>query len=387
MDGKWYSEKSISENATDLMISIIYLTRGNNESETKSLRLKSSWLNRHTKISKGEFAKVHCPSWISKKDDKYVLIKDNADKIKLIFDLYLNGYGVYSLIKELNKRDIKPFTKSKAWKPVFIHRLLQNPAVIGTYENVNPPVKNYYPPIITEDIFYKAIAQREQNVNFKGRKGDKEINIYGGICKCYKCGGNMVKYQCNGGKNKKDIKYDFLICSNSKVGKCQYEFTPFEKFNDSFLKLLNTSDLTSLLFSKTERKDNSEAIRGRLLELGKTIARVSDAVVKSDSPALVTRLTNLEIERKHLEKDYQTEIAAKIGEVDQKKEYQIYIHSASKRLKDNAFRLNFRNLIRKLISEVVVQPDEYTIYFNNKNCVRVVLNKTGFGIEWGKITD
>ena len=384
MDGKWYSEKSISENPTDLMISIIYLTRGNNESETKSVRLKASWLNRHGKISRGEFAKVHCPSCIGKKDGKYVLIKDNADKVKLIFDLYISGLGAATVIQELHKRGIKPFTKTKKWNLVFIHQLLQNPAVIGTYENVGLSVKNYYPACVEESIYYKAINQRKTNNHYLCRTDIKrEVNIYGGICKCAKCGGNMIVYSCKGGKNSKK-HYRFLICSNAKVKLCEYIFTPFEKFNDSFLFVLNTANFSKLLFSgEPETKDNSAAIRGKIIDLEKTISRLSDAIVKSDSPTLVSRLTRLEIERKKLEKDYADEVTNNLSKSDVRADYNDLMDKLNAGLKDNVFRLTLRNLMRKHIEQIKVKSDGYEVFFkDSKDTITVVLNKENFEVNF-----
>jgi DNA invertase Pin-like site-specific DNA recombinase len=389
MDGKWYSEKSISENPTDLMISIIYLTRGNNESETKSLRLKASWLNRHGKISRGEFAKVHCPSWITKKDGKYVLIKENAEKVKLIFDLYISGLGASSLIQELHKRGIKPFTKTKKWNLVFIHELLQNPAVIGTYVNVGLSVKNYYPACVDESTFYKAINQRKTNNHFLCRTDIKrEVNIYGGLCKCAKCGANMTVYSCKGGKNSKK-SYRFLICSNAKVKQCDYIFTPFDKFNVSFLSILEMANFTKILFSgKDSVKDESESIRGKIIELQKTIERVSKAIVKTDSAALVTQLTNLEIERKGLEQAYQEAVAENMSRTDIKADYKDIIDKIKHGMNDNVFRLSLRNLMRKHIAEIIVKHDWYRVNFvNSKEFLNVHLCEENFDVCYWEETE
>jgi DNA invertase Pin-like site-specific DNA recombinase len=389
MDAKWYSEKSINENPTDLMISIIYLTRGNNESETKSVRVKQSWVNKHANIKAGKFSKFHCPSWLTHNGEgtKYSLIETNAATISLIFDLYNGGHGVYSLIQELNKRKVKPFTKSKDWKPVFIHRLLQNPAVIGTNDNVTPPRTNYYPPVVSEATFYKAINQRNGNRNFKGKTGAKEINIFGGICKCWKCGANMVKYTCSS-KGAKPKKYNFLICSQAKVGKCNYAFTPFEKFNDSFLYILKMANFTSFLFaSDPEIPDKSETIRGKIVELQATIDRVTDAIVKTDSAALVSRLKQLELDRKQLDKDYESAKAESFGKTDVKQDYSELMAKLNGSLKDNTFRLRLRNLMRRHLLKIVIESNYYTVYFKfaateMTETIQVVLNDNDFELKY-----
>jgi DNA invertase Pin-like site-specific DNA recombinase/transcriptional regulator NrdR family protein len=375
MDGKWYSEKSVSDNPMDLIVSITYLTRGNNESEVKSERVRKTWIHRHKEMQNGTFFKYHCPSWLNHDGRKYELIKENAKTVKLVFDLYLKGYGVYSLIKELNKRGVKSFTKSGQWKPVFIHQLLQNPAVIGTCDLVTPAVKNYYPAVVSEEIFYKAIAQRQQNSNFKGKAGSKEINIFGGICKCHKCGSNMVKYTCGKG----DKKYNFLICSKAKIGKCKYTFTPFNKFNDSFLSVLNTNNFSKFLNVDKPTKDKSETIRGRIIEMEKTIERVASAIVETDSPSLVTRLKLLEIEKKQLEKDYENEKANNMSKTDSTVDYNEITVRLNEGLKDNEFRAGLRNFIRRNISSIVVKQSGYRVNFaNHPEHITIDLNKDDF---------
>ncbi len=365
MDGKWYSRESVSATPTDLMISIIYLTRGNNESEVKSERVGQSWIRRRNQIKNGEFAKFHCPSWIKHDGTKYELIEESADIIRLIFKLYLTGYGVYSLIRELNKREVKSFTKSGEWNPIFIHHLLQNPAVIGTCETVTPPKTNYYPAVVSEDVFYKAISQRQQNRNFKGKSGAKEINIFGGICKCHKCGGSMVKYTS---ENKKTgVKYNFLICSKARVGKCEYEFTNFNKFSYSFRSVMPLKVFRDLFSPPAEAKDNSEVIRGKIVEIEKTIERVSSAIVETDSQSLVQRLKLLEIERKQLEVNYQNEKSTVAATVDAELNVGVIIASLHTHMKDNEYRLKLRNVIRRNIEKIIVKANSYKVVFKNES--------------------
>ena len=362
-DGKRYSYESVKNNVGELIISITYLTRGNNESETKSIRVKESWKRRHAQVKNNEFAKFPCPSWLRHDGKEYHLIEESAKTIQLIFELYISGLGVYSLVKELNKRRVKPFTKTGKWNSVFIHELLQNTAVIGTYRLVDPPQKNYFPAAISDDLFYKAVAQREKNRHFKGRSGTRQVNIFGGLCKC-NCGASMVKHFS---KSKKGTEYCGLVCSKAKTGECSYEFTNFSKFQDSFNFLWHNEQFKQFALSKTESKveDNTTQIQGKLTALQKTISRVSDAIVKTDSAELVERLQELELQKKLLQKELETETIRVRGAVNSSKTYFSLLANFKAHLKDNDFRFSLRNFLRRVIKSIVCSKNGYTVNFAN----------------------
>jgi len=153
---------------------------------------------------------------------------------------------------------------------------------------------------------------------------------------------------------------------------------------------LNTVNFSKLLFSgEPETKDNSAAIRGKIIDLEKTISRLSDAIVKSDSPTLVSRLTRLEIERKKLEKDYADEVTNNLSKSDVRADYSDLMDKLNAGLKDNVFRLTLRNLMRKHIEQIKVKSDGYEVFFkDSKDTITVVLNKEDFDVnfweEWEK---
>jgi uncharacterized protein (UPF0335 family) len=303
----------------------------------------------------------------------------------LIFDLYNKGRGAVSVLKELVKRDIKPFGRSKGWQPMTVHRILESKSAIGYNDFVEPPIKGYYPPVITEEVFYKAQLQRKKNHTDRGRKGDKELNLFGGLCKCGSCSGSMIKYYA---QTKDGKKYHYLRCFNSKIGLCKSRMTDFNKFNETFLLLLNNMEFTALLFTKKQPKDNSEMLQGKIIAIQKVIERIADAIEKSESKTLVSRLAKLEIEKNRLESDYESAMAEKMSRGDVKAEYRELIHDMMDRLKENDFRVSLRTLIRKHISLIVVNQNEYTIYLKSSNdYISVALDKRSFSLKFGKWED
>ena len=380
MDNKRYSYESVKNNVGELIVSITYLTQGNIESEKKSERVKESWVKRRSNVRNGTFAKFHCPSWLEHDGKEYSFKQGAKETVKKIFELYTSGMGTASVVKALNKQGIKSFTKTGKWNLVFLHEILQNPAVIGTYALIEPHVKNYYPAVVSEDLYYKALTHRKSNNNFRGHTGKKEINLFGGLCKCPKCGSNMVKYSCKGKGRLKDKVYTMLACSLAKIGKCQYSMIDFNKMQDSFLFVLNTVNFSKMLFaSEVEAKDETEAIAGKLTDIEKTIARVADAIVKSDSPAMVLRLTQLEQERKAIKTALDNEITKNASKTDVKKDYSDLTKNIWENINNEDFRFRLRGLMRKHISKIVTGKDGYEVYFIGSNdTIRIDLEKDTF---------
>src|SRR5262249_2250373 len=161
----------------------------------------------------------------------------------------------------------------------------------------DPPRKDYYPRAITDDLYYKALAQRASNRNHKGKRGTKEINLFGGICKCHKCGGNMVKYWC---KNKNGVKYEAIVCARSKISQCRpAEFTNWRKFQQSFKNVFCSKHFESFVKDSSEpAQDRTGELKGKLIEVTNNIQRVVGILARIPSPALENELSNLETDRK-----------------------------------------------------------------------------------------
>lgn len=85
---KILDEKSITENPMELMLVLVEFSRANNESETKSKRIKAVINNKLERIKKGEkqWFGVFTPTWISGlKDGKFIINDAKAKWIKFIY--------------------------------------------------------------------------------------------------------------------------------------------------------------------------------------------------------------------------------------------------------------------------------------------------------------
>jgi hypothetical protein len=124
--------------------------------------------------------------WLcSERKGELVIKEDEADVVKLIYDLYLTGYSIVGIRKELKTRQIKSPTGRDDWSKRTLENILQNEKytgdvmVIKTFNEgfVNTKRKTNYgekaryfssgnnPVIITKEVFDKVAAMRAERSN------------------------------------------------------------------------------------------------------------------------------------------------------------------------------------------------------------------------------
>ncbi len=214
-DGQHYTAESIND-VGQLMFSLISMSRSHEESAVKAKRLSASWENRRKLATESKRPMTgNCPKWLRVSDDKtcFEVIEERADIIRSIFELSLSGVGQRKIAANLNKRGISTFNKGGMWHDSYVGKVIKSKAVVGEYqpkrkgEPVGEPIPDYYPAIVSEDMFYKAQSARisRRNPASAGRKGDKFSNLFTGLCKCLECGstfrliknGRSHMFRCN----------------------------------------------------------------------------------------------------------------------------------------------------------------------------------------------
>lgn len=134
-----------------------------------------------------------CFGYIQGSDGSLIIQESEATVVKLIFDLYLSGYSINAIRKELQRQQIKSPTGHEQWSKRTVDTMLQNEKYTGdvlvmkTYSEGFPNVtrktnrgeRNQFiavgshPAIIPKDIFEKVVAMRVQRSNvIKGSDGN-----------------------------------------------------------------------------------------------------------------------------------------------------------------------------------------------------------------------
>lgn len=198
-----------SNDMMELFSIIIKAQLSYEESFKKSERSKSSWANRHAKIRDGSKATtaIKAPAWIDKKDGVYVLNEHRAKVLNEIYDLYLDGVGIYKIAQILNERQepvwaVRKRDGSGGWYMPYVHRLLKKRAVLGEYvtKDGETLATDYFPQAITAEKFNRV----QSMISSKGRTGGHAFkrlsNLLSGLVVCGLCEGTAA-YENKGTNN------------------------------------------------------------------------------------------------------------------------------------------------------------------------------------------
>lgn len=358
MDGKRYCQAS---DQVDIMFAIFYLTRGNEESETKSKRVKQAWVKKRQLINEGKFVKLtQHPNWLKIENNQYVENEEATKLVRRIFEMYTSGIGGNSIANQLNKEQAKPFSRT-GMKFTFssIERLLKSPAVIGRCEVVSPPKENYYPKIISDTTWYQAQSMREKNNHYKGTRNDSDkINFLGGLVFCQECGNSLVRYSC-GIKNQ---RYHYLVCSSAKYGNHKMVLFNYKKIQETFIMaIFKCNFFNTFLDSKRHTIDNGniEALNGKLIEIQRKINNVCDAIEDTNSKDLKSRLNDRILEKAEIENQIIAQTKLLSDHEFNFSTRELLLKTVLQDIDDNAFRIRLRSFLRSIIESILIWKDDY----------------------------
>lgn len=212
--------------SSELMLSILSSIA---ESESRSISENEKW-SIAKRYQNGTFIIGYPPFGYDNVDGKMVIVPEEAEIVKEIFAMAINGMGSYVIAKELNKRGIRT-KKNGKWGSSTVKGLLHNEKYTGdvifqktyTDDNFNRHnnygeknmylCKNHHEPIISHEIFEQAAASLEQRAKEKsieaGHEKYQNRYAFSGKIICGDCGstfkrrqhykpsGNYVAWTCN----------------------------------------------------------------------------------------------------------------------------------------------------------------------------------------------
>ena len=262
------------------------LMRGNDYLEyTKEILLRG----RIASVQKGNFIGNIPPFGFNKTEDDIgptLEHNENADAVKLVFDMYVNQDKNYlQIARHLDSIGVKP-TNSEIWEKSSISAMLRNPHYMGLvrfgyrktekfYENGeivkrrnmkadNEEVvlaKGRHKPIISEELF--NAAQEKMNNNPRAKWDAPLQNPLAGILFCHECGHALFYRKPAHAKARLECRHRKYGCKTSSVYFYQIIDSvayalEHEQLPDLETKLKNNDGLSANIQKKQLEKLNAE---------------------------------------------------------------------------------------------------------------------------------
>jgi len=384
-DEKVYSQATIDADMTNLMMSLVIMTRAHEESVTKSRRLNAAWEQKRREIGTTKLTSL-CPHWLRPSADKksFEIIEERAAVVRRIYQMSIDGIGQESIARKLNQEKVPAFGKGKGWYSAYVHRLLRKRDVLGEFQShrrdksgkkavvpAGEAIQNYYPAIINETMYQKAQA-RVQTAT-PGRVGQSRGNLFTGLAYDGVSGAPMRHlgrgYDKSklGQKNGLQFRYYYLVSDykrmNPDAKAVSWRYDWFETWFLNFITGLDWNSIvsTELPIKETEADKALAAVQVRLAGINLELARLVKFVAATDKPpaTILTAMEKLEAE-KAAQKNREIELAKELESMVIRRNALTEAATEFKNLitnGDGPSRLRLREEIRRRISRIDIFPN------------------------------
>jgi DNA invertase Pin-like site-specific DNA recombinase len=307
--GQIFSYK-LDHNLSQLSTSI---ERAYQESKRKSRLITKSWRELKRKaIENGIALKRNVPYWLRVENDTYSVKVIEAALIKNVFDMYLNGDGVTSIVRVLNKEhkkyDGKPFSTN------FINVMLRDRRVIGWMHGKRRSDEDFsewerrgikiYPEIIEQDIF--ELTQRKIDANKthkKIRTSGKQRSLFNGMARCAICGEPLV------GHFSKKGRYLRCIGKRSKLGTCESNLIRYDACEMAILNYIKGVDLGLVYGRNTDVKNDDKKLRYEMSVVNSEIDEIEQLLLTSTNDKEIIALSRVLREKNGVRKNISVSLA------------------------------------------------------------------------------
>lgn len=322
-DRQIYSRSGLNGDWTKLIIGLAVMSRGHEESQTKSERIRAVAKRKREQAreGKGHITSI-TPAWIDAKRidaHRYTFtLNQHAETVKAIYEMATRGLGATAIARKLNADGVPAFKSKDGWYQSIIKALLTRHDVIGTFQPHRivdgkrvpdgDPITDYFPAAIDKDLFLRVQAMRS-NPGQPGRKGNTFANLFTGLCHCTHCGGPMTMKmsRVKGNENGR-----YLVCANyvrghrCKDGNRHFRYEPLEAAILDHVKEINLAEtLQTVRLDDTVREldETIASLSLQLEELRRKEQRLAQAVEDDSQPldAILGLLKARQAERRAIE--------------------------------------------------------------------------------------
>jgi DNA invertase Pin-like site-specific DNA recombinase len=217
-DDKAYTKSDMSD-LVMLMSAILYMSRANEESKTRSMRLCLTRANTRKLAAEGKrHVSKTGPSWMIWSDHKdcppelrnyswqgrspwFAPLPERVSIVREFVQRVADGESVSLFARRLNERGVKTFRHTDAkWTSSVLTRFIHSPALLGFAQfrkmesgkqvPAGDPIADYFEPIVDPGLLARARAQLKARrpIGLRlGKKGETFTNVFSGLCVCDEC--------------------------------------------------------------------------------------------------------------------------------------------------------------------------------------------------------
>lgn len=305
-DGRVFDQESIRD-PMNLIYAVLIFVRANEESETKSDRVKEA--HQLKRSIRSRFAFGQGPGWLRPNKDKtgWEVIPEKAASVQKVFELTARGFGATAIARRANTEGWPVPGKADSWHKTLPNKLIHNRRVLGEFEpqvkefNVRKPTgelwEGYYPAVISVEQFNAANAAAERRRKLPKRRDCGYHNVFQGILRCGHCGATLARKSKNGKKN--SVGYALYICSDRDRGLTKCPNWNARQLEDALIPPLVQCVAAEVLEGTTKQQagEELEAVRVAILRAERSLENlVSNVELAGGSPAMLMRIRAIENE-------------------------------------------------------------------------------------------
>ena len=334
---------------------------------------------------------------VDKETKKYIINEFEAEAVRLIFQMYIDGYSYGDIIEVLNNKGYhtrrgKPFAKNS------INNILKNERYTGVYIYVIDTSKNPtgkykrfggeydpeaviripggIPAIISEDDFIKVQKKMKERQHKAAKFSAKQEYLLSGKIYCGICGspyaGNSrkprpdhplyVSYKCTR-RNQREKS-----CRNPEINRDKLETLVLEKLSTV---LFNPDVIPSLVKRYNEyisekngsARERVNALRLQLKDTDRKINNTVNLMIDTGSAALKNKLCEFEQIKEKLQFELSKAEDAMKQESFTEEEICNLFHKAELQLKNGTLATR-RIIIDQYINKILIYVDRIEVYMN-----------------------
>ena len=365
------------------------------ESKKKSDRLKALWEQKRKEALEGIRFNVRKPAWLDDEGGEF-RVNAGAEAIRFIFEQTAQGQGQRKVLGLLIEQ-FPAIGSSGDWNGSYIQKVLNDRAVLGHLQpktnvdgrrvSIGPELTDYYPAIITEQLWLQAQSKKENNKKAKGPSG-KFVNLFTGNVFNAVDGYAMHLQTTRHTKLNTYVQRRFVSYGHWRKKPNSNPLTVLYPELESHL----LRHLTELNPEDLKSNVGTSQLRAKQLELegvNQRIKRIETDLAEAPEDEYETLKNAARIARKN--RDELKEVVEKIQTELSADQPLLHVHDILKALNEvegeelRTLRLRLRSLISELVESIYMKPEKHLgrIYLMVQvNYKAGVIRQFGYGPGW-----